>query len=121
MQAEEQESSATVERKRPGARIGHKGYHRPVPDHVDVEVTLREEECPECFSKLSDPVDIRYRIVESIPLIRPTVTRYTIERRYCRNCRKIVEPQIRDVLPNASLSLRTMLIIAYHKTVERVR
>ena len=49
------------------------------------------------------------------------MTRYTIERRYCRNCRKIVEPQIRDVLPNASLSLRTMLIIAYHKTIERVR
>ncbi|MEM0136073.1 MAG: hypothetical protein QXU18_12760 [Thermoplasmatales archaeon] len=37
-----------VVKKRPGARIGHKGYHRPLPDHVDFEKTVSIEQCPDC-------------------------------------------------------------------------
>ncbi|MHB1493816.1 MAG: hypothetical protein ACYCR7_09120, partial [Thermoplasmataceae archaeon] len=62
----------------------------------------------------------RSRMIEDIPEIRPTVTKYTIERRYCLKCRRIVEPVIREALPKATLSLRTMFIIAYMKTVERL-
>ena len=107
-------------KKRPGARIGHKGYHRPVPDHVDEDRNVTITQCPYCWSSLSESATTRTRTIEDIPEIRPTVTRYTIERRYCSKCRKIVEPVIREALPNAPISLRTMLINAYLKTVERI-
>ena len=35
-------------KKRPGARIGHKGYHRLVPEHVDEERTVTITQCPHC-------------------------------------------------------------------------
>ena len=107
-------------KKRPGARIGHKGYHRPVPDHVDEDRNVTITQCPYCWSSLSESATTRTRTIEDIPEIRPTVTRYTIERRYCSKCRKIVEPVIKEALPRAPLSLRTMLINAYLKTVERI-
>ncbi len=88
--------------KRPGAVKGHRGYHRPVPDHVDEERKVSTTQCPHCRSDLSDPVETRTRIMEDIPVIRPTVIRYTIERRYCPKCKRIVEPEINDALPNAS-------------------
>ncbi|MHB1662417.1 MAG: IS66 family transposase, partial [Thermoplasmataceae archaeon] len=108
------------EKKRPGARIGHKGYHRPVPEHVDEERTVTITQCPHCWSNLSESATTRTRMIEDIPKIRPTVTKYTIERRYCLKCRRMVEPVIREALPKATLSLRTMFIIAYMKTVERL-
>ena len=107
-------------KKRPGARIGHKGYHRPVPDHVDEDRNVTITQCPYCWSSLSESATTRTRKIEDIPEIRPRVIRYTIERRYCSRCRKIVEPVIREALPKATLSLRTMLVIAYMKTVERL-
>ena len=113
-------STTTAPKKRPGARFGHKGYHRPVPDHVDEERTETLTSCPDCGSDLGDPVETRARTIEDIPVIKPTVRRYTIERKYCLVCRKIVEPVIREALPKAPLSLRTMLINAYLKTVERI-
>lgn len=110
----------TIIRKKPGAVKGHKGYHRSIPDHIDREVTVSITQCPHCLSDLSRPMETRTRIIEDIPVIKPTVIRYIIERRYCPRCRKIVEPEIKDALPNASLSLRSMLVIAYMKTVERL-
>ena len=77
-------------------------------------------QCPHCWSELGDPVETRTRVIEDMPEVRPHVIRYTIERRYCSKCRKIVEPVIREALPKASLSLRAMLVIAYMKTVERL-
>jgi len=62
------------------------------------------------LSDLIIPMETRTRIIEDIPVIKPTVIRYRIERRYCPKCRKIVEPEIGDALPNASLSLRAMLM-----------
>ena len=112
--------AAAAPKKRPGARIGHKGYHRSIPDHVDEDRNVTITQCPYCWSELSDPVETRARTIEDIPEIKPTVIRYTIERRYCSKCRRIVEPEIREALPKATLSLRTMFVIAYMKTVERL-
>ena len=113
-------STTTAPKKRPGARIGHKGYHRPVPDHVDEDRNVTITLCPYCWSSLSESATTRTRTIEDISEIRTTVIRYTIERSYCSNCRKIVEPMIREALPKATLSLRTMLVTGYMKTVERL-
>ena len=116
----EQQSEPKLEKKRSGARIGHRGYHRSTPDHVDEERTVSITQCPYCWSDLSDSATTRTRTIEGIPEIKPTVIRYTIERRYCSRCKKMVEPDFREALPKATLSLRTMLVIAYMKTVERL-
>ena len=116
----EPQSEPKPEKKRSGARIGHRGYHRPVPDHVDEERTVSITQCPYCWSDLSDSATTRTRTIEGIPEIKPTVIRYTIERRYCSRCKKMVGPEFREALPKATLSLRTMLVIAYMKTVERL-
>ncbi len=107
-------------KKKPGARIGHPGYHRSIPNHVDEERNVTITQCPYCWSNLSESATTRTRTIEGIPAIKPTVIRYTIERRYCSRCRKMVEPEIKEALPKATLSLRTMLVIAYMKTVERL-
>ena len=111
--------SAPTVKKKHDARIGHNGYHRPIPDHVDEEKSVHVAQCPDCYSGLSSSVTIRTRIIEDISIIRPHVTRYSIERRYCRKCKRIVEPMIKEALPNASISLRTMFTISYMKTVKR--
>ena len=116
----EPQSEPKPEKKRSGARIGHRGYHRPVPDHVNEERTVSITQCPYCWSDLSDSATTRTRTIEGIPEIKPTVIRYTIERRYCSKCKKLVEPEFKEALPKATLSLRTMLVIAYMKTVERL-
>ena len=116
----EPQSESRPEKKKPGARIGHRGYHRSIPDHVDEERDVTITQCPHCWSNLSEWTTTRTRTIEGIPEIKPTVIRYTIERRYCSRCRKRVEPEIKEALPKATLSLRTMLVIAYMKTVERL-
>ena len=106
--------------RRPGARIRNKGYHRPAADHVDGERKISITQCPHCRSDLSESATTRTRIIEDIPVIKPAVIRYAIERRYCLKCKRIVEPEINDALPNAPLSLRAMLVMGYMKTVERL-
>lgn len=43
--------------KKLGGKPGHKGYGRPLPDHVDGEVDLSFDHCPDCGEKLSDTQD----------------------------------------------------------------
>ena len=107
-------------KKKPGAVKGHRGYHRITPDHIDRHVNVTMEQCPGCWGKLGNMVETRKRIIEDIPVIKPEIIEYNINRYYCTNCRKIVEPFIGSALPCARLSLRAMLIIAYMKTVERL-
>ena len=49
---ENKTDSIPVMKKRPGARIGHKGHHRPVPDHVDEECGLTNNYKKECETDL---------------------------------------------------------------------
>ena len=104
-----------AEKKKPGQKKGHRGFFRRSPDHVDRVEKVSIHRCPVCSSKLSRVQEIRERIIEDIPIPKTIVTKYRIERRYCKQCRIMVEPQIGDALPNARLSLRAMLAVAYLK------
>ena len=42
-------------------------------------------------------------------------TRYDIHRKYCVNCKKLVEPPITNVLPHAKYGLKLMLLVMYLK------
>src|SRR3989338_4180127 len=84
--------------KTPGQKLGHKGYSRKIPERIDFIKKLILDCCPECQSKnLSKVQEVRERFVEDIP--EPTntiITKYKIERRYCRDCKKLVEAEIKD-------------------------
>jgi len=63
--------------------------------------------CPECNEKLVGKIqEIRSRYVTDIKLTSKVVnTKYNIHRKYCRKCKKLVEPEIPNVLPHARFGL----------------
>lgn len=103
-------------RRKLGAPVGHKGYWRKIPERVDFVKQLHVATCPCCGGKLSGVQEVRERYVEDLPPIPlPVVTKYLIERRYCAQCKKLVEAEVPDALPGARLGLRLMLLISFLK------
>ena len=104
------------DRKKPGAKPGHKPFFRKMPSTIDATVDVPVERCPYCDGEnLSDVQEIRERTTEDIPTCKPVVTKYRIERRYCRDCKCIVENEVKGVLPKARLGLRLMLMVTWLK------
>ena len=103
-------------RKKNGQKKGHKGYTRKIPERIDRVEYLTIERCPYCGNELSDVQEIRKRYVEDIPEITNTIIiEYQIERRYCKHCKRMVEPIVPDALPNARFGLRLMLLVVFLK------
>jgi transposase len=100
-----------------GQKLGHKGYSRHIPERIDFVKRLILDFCPECKGKnLSKVQEIRERFVEDIPEPTNTVIiKYEIERKYCRDCKKIVEAEVKDALPNSRFGLRVMLLVTFMK------
>lgn len=98
-----------------GARPNHKGYGRRVPERIDYLKVLNPKRCLDCGESLSKKTtEIRPRHVTDIRLVSKTkTTRYDIHRKYCRNCKKIVEPEVPNVLPHARFGLNLMLLVLY--------
>ena len=100
-----------------GQKLGHIGYSRKNPDRIDFTKRLILDCCPECQGKnLSKIQEIRERFIEDIPEPANTlITKYEIERKYCRDCKKIVEVEVKDALPNSRFGLRVMLLVVFMK------
>lgn len=101
--------------KKTGQKEGHEGYTRHIPERIDFIKEAKIKHCPNCGKKLSKVQEIRERYVEDIPETRTIITKYQIERRYCKNCKKIVEAEIKGALPNARFGLKLMFLIAFLK------
>ena len=102
---------------KPGAKHGHKGHFRKIPEHIDRIVEVPIDICPHCgSSELSKNIqEIRTRTIEEIPQCHPIVTLHNIHRRYCRKCKKLVEMPVYDALPGATIGVRTMLFTTWLK------
>jgi len=99
-----------------GAPKGHKGYARHIPERIDCIKTLNCKKCPECKAVLGETQEVRCSHVTDIRLVSKTrTTRYDIHRKYCPKCKKIVEPEVPDALPNARFGLNLMLLVMYLK------
>lgn len=108
-------------KKKPGGQPGHEGHTRPPPTHVDRRVRLSLKECPNGRGhRLSRVQETRRRNVEDAPIVQSVVTEYEIERRWCRDCGKLVEPTVPGVLPGARVGLRAMLIAAWLRIALRL-
>ena len=65
-----------------GAKLGHKGYTRHVPERIDYIKVLNPKRCPHCKTKLGRTQEIRSRHVTDIKLIgKVKNTRYDIHRK----------------------------------------
>ncbi|MDI6737050.1 MAG: IS66 family transposase [Nanoarchaeota archaeon] len=104
-----------VKKKGRGAQKGHKAYTRRIPERIDHIKELKEKHCHLCGEKLSDEVqEVRSRYVTDIYFVaKIKTTRYNIHRKYCKKCKKIIEPEVPNVLPHARLGLNFMLFIMY--------
>jgi len=99
-----------------GAPKGHRGYARKIPERIDYVKELRLRNCPRCNTLLGNVQEIRTRHVTDIQLISiPRTTKYKIPRKYCPNCKKIVEPEVPNALPHAQFGLNLMLLVMYLK------
>jgi len=99
------------EPKKTGQKEGHIGYSRHVAERIDEVKEHKLDTCPICGEPVSDTQEIRERIVEDIEQPKIKNTKHIIHRCYCKNCDKIVEPEIEDALPNARFGLKLMLLV----------
>lgn len=100
-----------------GAPKGHKGYSRRIPERIDSIKPLIPKKCPCCNTPLEgETQEVRQRYVTDIKLTSKVKnTRYDIHRKYCQKCKKLVEPEVPNVLPHARFGLNLMLLIMYLK------
>jgi transposase len=115
------EPPPVLEHGHPGAKVGHPPHLRPVPSHVDCRIRIPLRACPRCGShRLSRVQELRHRVVEEIPPPSTVVTDYRLERRYCRDCARLVESAVPQVLPRARFGLRLMHLVAQLKVQHRL-
>jgi transposase len=97
-----------------GAPNGHKGYARHIPERIDNVRELNLKRCPHCNTKLGETQEIRSRHITDIKLTsKVKTTRFDIHRKYCPNCKKLVEPEVKEALPHARFGLNLMLLVMY--------
>lgn len=97
-----------------GAHLGHKGYARRIPERIDNVKELNPKRCPHCNTKLGETQEIRSRHITDIKLTsKVKTTRFDIHRKYCPDCKKVVEPYVKEALPHARFGLNLMLLVMY--------
>lgn len=110
----QEEKDGEVIRSR-GAHIGHTPHHRPTPEHIDQEVTVHLSHCPDCETPLEETSSVDERIVEDIPEVKPTITRYRIERQWCAHCKKEVRAIPRGTVPFCRFGMNILVIVLFLK------
>jgi len=108
-----QKPAVKPRKKKRGAKKGHPGSRRQVPERIDWQVEHRADCCPDCGGRLKRCQEIRPRYTEDIPEIQPEVTEHLIHRDWCPKCRKKVEPPVADALPGSTLGLRVLVLSAW--------
>ena len=107
--------------KKTGQKKGHEGISRKTPERIDKVIEYQLAECPECGGhNLSDVQEERRRVITEIPEQKAINILITLERKYCRNCKKMVEPKIEEALPNSRFGLKLMLLVLIMKLDSRI-
>lgn len=107
-------ANKTQDLKPVGAKNGHKAYTRHIPERIDSVKEHNTSRCRYCHTKLGQTQEVRQRYVTDIKLVAKVKnTQHNIHRKYCPTCKKIVEPEVPNVLPHARFGLNLMLFIMY--------
>lgn len=102
--------------RRRGGQIGHVGYGRKNPVKIDKRVHAYLFYCPTCQTKLQRVHAITSHTVTDLPhwtKMQPVTTQYSIERQWCKQCKKEVTAAPIAVIPGSKLgsNLVTMLLV----------
>lgn len=110
----QQKPKAKSKPKKPGAKKGHPGSSRPVPEQITHEQEHPAlDRCPDCGAKLGRPRTRRFRLIEDIVEHSPEVTRHCIPRSWCSRCKKYVEPPVVDAMAGARIGHRTVALSSW--------
>ncbi|MDP2158153.1 MAG: IS66 family transposase, partial [Nitrospirota bacterium] len=124
-----QEDSAG--KKKRGAPVGHPGWSRPIPSHIDHVVNVTAPTvCPHCGSKDLRPEQTLHEHIQEDIVVKPrtVVTKFVHEEAFCRCCNRSVVGTGPDEIPNAPIGpfakstagyLRYEIGISYRK-VQRI-
>jgi transposase len=126
-------ASLSVGEKKRGAPVGHPGWVRPKPDHIDRTVQVPAPAvCPHCQSdKLTLMEETTEHLQEDIVIQpRTVVTRYLHGQAFCSRCnRPVIQPgenelvnaPIGPVAKSAAIYLRYRMGIPYRKVTALFR
>lgn len=105
----------STKKKGVGAQKGHTAYVRHIPERIDHIQEHTPKNCPACGEQLpKESVETRQRYITDIKfIISVENTQHNIHRKYCKKCKKIVEPPLAQALPRARFGLNLMLFIMY--------
>lgn len=93
------------EPKKPGAKEGHEGVTRPMPEKVDEKKKLFLRTCPGGH-RIKKIAETRKRTVEDILILRKTkVMEFEMQGYYCRTCKKKVFPKVFEAMPGFRLGM----------------
>jgi transposase len=127
-------SSANGEKKKKrGAPVGHPGWVRPKPNHIDRTVHVPAPTvCPHCRSDHLRPMEETTEHVQEDIVIQPRtlVIRYLHEQAFCTRCHRpvvqagegeLLNAPIGPVAKSVAIYLRYRIGIPYRKTTEMFR
>jgi hypothetical protein len=97
-------------RGRGGVR-NHHGNSRKTPARIDQELNVFLTNCNRCSAPLKQTASIDERIVEDIPETTTVVTRYCIQRQWCKVCRREVRAIPQGTIPGARFGINTLVLI----------
>jgi len=75
--------------QKPGRPKGHPGVHRSIPDHVDQEILVGLERCPQCGEGLANSRPL-IQYIEELPAMRPRVIKLITHEADCPHCQQTV-------------------------------
>ena len=108
-------------KKKRGGQKGHKGNSKPTPTKINEHKHCFLSHCPDCGEKVKRAKKVYQKIVEDIPEPQPVVvTKYTIEKQYCKKCKKPVTALPPNTLKNTPFGTgiaTKILILKYNYRV----
>jgi transposase len=102
--------------RRRGAPLGHPGWHRREPDHIDQVVHVcAPATCPHCqHDSLLPCAELHEHVQEDIVLMpRTRATRFVHEQCWCPHCRREVYQAAPGELPGCDIGPVTRAVAAY--------
>jgi transposase len=101
------EESSRRPRKK-GAPVGHLGWYRKKPDHIDEIEVVIPEKCDECGSYELEATGIQdeEHIQEDIVLPKRTVKKFIKKVLRCKKCKSLIRSQGTDEIPGSYIGPR---------------
>ena len=127
---EEASRSNPGKKRKRGAPVGHPGWGRPKPNHIDGTVYVpAPTTCPQCQAQKLTPMAKTTEHVQEDIILKPQtlVTRYRHEQAFCPRCHRpvvqagegeILHAPIGPVAKSVAIYLRYRIGISYRKTAE---